>query len=150
MLDLGVVTDEAQLRASARLLFGDRWSLEGRIFRLVEDAPLRWEAGIVLRDAATGRGPVIVTRHVGLVEYLKAQSLLSTHADVLSHVDAAQIRGRHVVGVLPLHLAAAALVVTEVPLHIPPELRGQELTADQVAEYAGAPVSYSTRCVATW
>ena len=43
------------------------------------------------------------------------------------------------VGVLPLHLAAEAIEVWEVPLTVPAELRGVELTLQQVRQYA-APV----------
>ena len=41
--------------------------------------------------------------------------------EVVTHATAERVRGRHVFGVLPPHLAAEARRVTEVPLHVPAE-----------------------------
>lgn len=83
---------------------------------------------------------VIVTRHKALLEYILEQDVLvNTNEDtwVITHVsDPQEIRDRIVVGVLPLHLAAEAREVWEYPMDIPKELRGQELTLEQVRQYA--------------
>jgi len=87
---------------------------------------------------------VIVTRHPGLVAYLKETGLASEGAKVIAHVTAEEdIKGKNVIGVLPLQLASAAATVTVVPLNIPAELRGVELSLDQVREYAGKPERFS-------
>jgi hypothetical protein len=55
---------------------------------------------------------------------------------------AKQVCGKHVFGVLPLSLAAEAERVMEIPLRLPAELRGKELSEAQVREYGDAPRTY--------
>jgi hypothetical protein len=76
---------------------------------------------------------VIVTRHASLVEVLRED--YGYAGPVLAHATADDVRGKRVVGVLPLHLAAAAESVTEVTLNLPPELRGKELTVEEVRQH---------------
>jgi len=76
---------------------------------------------------------IIVTRHPALVEVLREDFRID--GPVIAHATADDVRGKRVVGVLPLHLAAAAESVTEVTLNLPPELRGKELTTDQVRQH---------------
>lgn len=86
---------------------------------------------------------IIVTRHPALVQYLREEVLpAGANVDVRPHVNEEDVRGQHVWGVLPLRLAAVAASVTEVPLNLPAELRGQELTLEQVRQYAGRPATY--------
>jgi hypothetical protein len=85
---------------------------------------------------------VVVTRHPALVEYLVEIGLVEEGVEVVSHADEDAVRGRHVVGVLPLRLAALAASITEVPLILPPELRGVELTLDQIRPHAGEATTY--------
>lgn len=85
---------------------------------------------------------VVVTRHPALVEYLREQGLVDENAQVVAHATVDDVRGRHVFGVLPLHLAANADCVTEVPLNLPQELRGTELSLEQVRQYAGTVTTY--------
>lgn len=85
----------------------------------------------------------VVTRHGGLVEYLVEEGIVEAGVDVLAHATPENVEGRHVVGVLPLHLAACAETLTEIPLRLPPELRGTELTVEQVRAFAGPAVTYS-------
>lgn len=86
---------------------------------------------------------VVVTRHSSLVEYLKELNLVPDGVEVLTHATPENVSGKDVVGVLPLSLACLANSVTEVPLKLTPELRGVELTLDQVRELAGEPVTYT-------
>ena len=72
---------------------------------------------------------VIVTRHPALVEFLKE---LGVEGEVVSHATEETVRGKHVFGVLPMRLAAEAGKFTEVTLLVPPELRGKELTLEEV------------------
>jgi putative CRISPR-associated protein (TIGR02620 family) len=81
--------------------------------------------------------PLVVTRHQSLVDYLRETGIIAGDAEVVAQVTADQVRGRHVVGILPLHLAALASQVTVVPLEVPPDLRGVELSLDQIRQYAG-------------
>lgn len=82
---------------------------------------------------------LIVTRHGGLVEWLAAQGIV---AQVVAHVSADDVRGKHVIGVLPLHLASLAASVTEVVLDLPAEMRGKELSKEQVELYQRGVTTY--------
>lgn len=72
---------------------------------------------------------IIVTRHQGLVDWLAARGITGT---VVPSVTADDVRGKQVVGALPLHLAAEAESVTTVAYQCPMKLRGQDLSADQL------------------
>lgn len=103
----------------------------------------REELRLASRHAAReADSPVVVTRHPALVEYLTELGVVPAGTEVVAHATAEQVRGRHVFGVLPLHLAAEAASVTEVPLHVPAELRGVELTLEQVRQFSGPLVEY--------
>ncbi len=95
---------------------------------------------------------IIVTRHVPLVDLLRERhpDLLRGEVRVLAHVsDPDEIRGQHVIGVLPLHLASVCASVTEVPLALTPADRGTMAAGDlpltRLREIAGAPVRYVVR-----
>jgi hypothetical protein len=90
---------------------------------------------------------VVVTRHPALVEYLIEKRIIDQHATVVTHATVEQVRGKHVVGVLPLRLAAMAACITEVPLIVPPEMRGVELTVEDVRKFAGEPATYSVNTI---
>lgn len=85
---------------------------------------------------------IIVTRHPALVQYLHETGIASPEATVISHATEEDIRGKDVIGVLPLRLAAIARTVTEIPLALEPEDRGKGLDIDRIREIAGEPVTY--------
>ena len=78
---------------------------------------------------------IIITRHSALVEVLKGLVPELTNAKVIAQATPSEVEGKHVYGVLPLHLAALADRVTTVSLNLPPELRGVELNVEQVRQY---------------
>lgn len=78
---------------------------------------------------------VIITRHPGLVEVLHELAPETVGCPILDRAVPEEIAGKHVYGVLPLTLACLASKVTNVTLNVPQELRGTELTADQVRQY---------------
>jgi hypothetical protein len=51
---------------------------------------------------------------------------------VVGHAVAEEITGKDVIGVLPHSLSCLCNSFTEVPLRLPPELRGQELTIEDL------------------
>jgi len=96
---------------------------------------------------------LIVTRHPALALYL-AKFYGGSVGDqneqggipILNHVeDPSDLDGKNVVGVLPLHLAARCRQVIEIPLDIPLEYRGKELSIEEIFEFAQLPVSYVVR-----
>lgn len=91
-------------------------------------------------EPVVGRSSVCVTRHPALVEYLREIGLACDQ--VIAHAAPADVAGRDVIGVLPLHLAALAGSVIEVPLNVPAEMRGRELTLAEIRQYAERPVRY--------
>lgn len=90
---------------------------------------------------------LVVTRHPGLVEYLRELGLATEEVIVISHATPENVAGKRVCGVLPHNLSCLCESFTEVPLTLPPELRGVELTLEQVRQYAGKPVTYTVRVI---
>ncbi len=92
---------------------------------------------------------VVVTRHSGLVDHLKNIGLIDdvAAATVIADAKPADIAGKHVIGVLPIHLAALADRITIIPLDTPKNLRGVDLDADDVARFAGDPATFVIRRV---
>lgn len=97
-----------------------------------------------IQDDDTGVKKIIVARHPGLLEWLISHGYCTPDTPVLTHVDDPdQVRGLHVYGVLPLWLAAYAASVTEVSLpDLPAEMRGKELTKEQMDEYGAVPRTF--------
>ena len=85
---------------------------------------------------------LIVTRHPGLVTYLREIGLADAETVVIPHATPDVVRGKRVCGVLPHSLSCLCDTFTEIPLNLPQELRGVELTVEQVRQFAGAPVTY--------
>ena len=90
---------------------------------------------------------IIVTRHAALVDYLVAEGHATADTPTVSHVKPEDVRGKHVIGVLPLHLAALAATITEVPLDIPADMRGKELSLSDLCNYARPAVTYAVATV---
>lgn len=78
---------------------------------------------------------VIITRHNGAVEWLRRMGITG---EVIAHATEDDVRGRHVVGAVPMHLAAIAASVTTIDMpNLSADLRGVDLTPEQMDE-AGA------------
>ena len=90
---------------------------------------------------------LIITRHPALVEYLRELGIVTGDVEVISHASPDVVRGKHVLGVLPHSLSCLTASFTEVPLHLPPEMRGKELSLEDLRKYAGSPVTYIVRRV---
>lgn len=91
---------------------------------------------------------IVITRHPALVEYLREIGMIDESTAVSPHVNSPEeIAGKHVIGPCPLRLAAHAEQITEIPLTMPAELRGVELTLEQMRQYVGEPATYTVRRV---
>ena len=89
---------------------------------------------------------LIVTRHKALVDYLLDKDIIKGgEFKLIEHADYKDVEGQDVIGVLPLQLASYAKSVTEVPLKLTPEMRGKELTFEEVEKVAQEPVQYIVR-----
>ena len=78
---------------------------------------------------------LIVTRHAALKDYLIERGVADAATPVLPHAAASDVEGKAVAGVLPLHLAAACASLTTVELALPLELRGKELSLEDMRRY---------------
>jgi putative CRISPR-associated protein (TIGR02620 family) len=85
---------------------------------------------------------LVVTRHPGLVDYLRELGMTDDGVEVISHATPEVVTGKHVCGVLPHSLSCLTASFTEVPLKLTPELRGVELDLETLREIAGKPVTY--------
>ena len=86
---------------------------------------------------------VVVTRHAALLELLRERGIIDGTERVIPHVDNPDdIAGAHVIGVLPLRLAARAACVTEIPLNLSADDRGKELTIERMREVAGEATTF--------
>ena len=78
---------------------------------------------------------VIVTRHAGLVEWLRRHGV---DGEVVSQATVSVVAGKDVYGVLPLYLAARAASITTVDMPLlRPDQRGVDLAPDEM-DAAGA------------
>ena len=88
----------------------------------------------------------VITRHKALVDYLLDKDIIKEgEYKLIEHADYKDVEGQDVIGVLPLQLSAYAKSVTEVPLKLTPEMRGKELTFEEVEKIAQEPVQYIVR-----
>jgi putative CRISPR-associated protein (TIGR02620 family) len=90
---------------------------------------------------------LVVTRHPGLIEYLKELDIVSDAVEVITHATPEAVTGRHVCGVLPHSLSCLTASFTEIPLRLTPELRGIELELETLRKIAGEPVTYKVERV---
>lgn len=90
---------------------------------------------------------IVVTRHPHLVTVLRERGLVTETTIVLTHVDdAEQVRGLHVIGVLPHHLSARAASITEIPMRWSEEdrkaMQHGDIGLGETRAAAGDPVTY--------
>lgn len=86
---------------------------------------------------------VVVTRHKGLVEWFVKNGYIEEGVTVIPHATVADVRGKHVIGVLPMALAVHALSVTELPMNIPAAYRGKDLDYEETERFRrGRPKTY--------
>ncbi len=79
------------------------------------------------------KGIVVVSRHEGLLNWLRSHyPELMEGAEIIPHASTEDVCGKVVVGNLPLPLAAGAKAIYTPVYDVPPELRGKELTAEDL------------------
>ena len=91
---------------------------------------------------------VVVTRHQAFVALAQKRGLVDESSVVVAHASEEALRDQDVLSSgLPLHLAALCRTVTTVPLDLPAELRGRELTLEECERYAGPTTRYQVTVV---
>lgn len=91
---------------------------------------------------------IVITRHPALYSYLLEIGLIEDDTPYLQHAKSEDVKGKHVYGVIPMHLAAEAETFTSIPLDLAWEERGQELTLNRVREAAQRPITFRVvKCV---
>lgn len=89
---------------------------------------------------------IVVTRIPALVALLIERGTITADTRVVEHATAADVRGRHVVGLLPHHLASRAASITEIPIrvgkHDREAMHRGDLALERLREIAGSPVTY--------
>jgi len=78
---------------------------------------------------------IVITRHPALVEYLIGEGIILPNTPVIEHATVEDVTGRHVIGVLPHYLSCLTKTYTEVSMNLPQELRGKELTLEEIETY---------------
>lgn len=76
---------------------------------------------------------VLVTRHQALVEYFANMGI--TFDKVITHATAEDVKCNDVHGVLPLSLASLANTITTINMDLPAEMRGKELSLEDIKKY---------------
>lgn len=90
---------------------------------------------------------LVVTRHPALLEVLAEKGIATPETPVIAHASPEAVRGKNVAGVLPLSLAAECASITEVSLRLPAELRGRELSAEEVRAHMQGVRTYKVEVV---
>ena len=91
---------------------------------------------------------IVVTRHKGMVEYLVHMGYVPNDCQIVSHVtDSSVLQDKTVWGVLPHSLSSLCSAFCEVPLNIPAEFRGKELSMEEMSRFAGPAKCYQVKVV---
>lgn len=95
---------------------------------------------------------MVVTRHPGAAKWV--QQLLARKVQTLEHLDPQDIvPGGNYYGVFPINLAAAICVTGAqcwaITMQLPAELRGKELTAEQLDALGATLVRYEAKALQT-
>lgn len=97
---------------------------------------------------------VVVTRHMGAVDWLIRHEIIpndNSEVSVIDHATIEDVAGQVVYGVLPLHLAAVAKEVHSIDIpNLPADKRGKELTADDMDTLGASIVSYKVLPLTDW
>ena len=92
---------------------------------------------------------IIVTRHKAFAEYVIEQGLAPEGTPVYAHVSPSDIKGKHLVGFLPLHLALQAERITIVPFDVPKDLRGKEIEKETFEKLTKKPQTFEVKQIET-
>jgi CRISPR-associated protein Csx16 len=89
----------------------------------------------IMQDVQSGMKTIIVTRHLGALEWLRKHHPELGEAKVVSHASPDDLQGNRVIGVLPVNLAALCAEYWHLSMQVPPEARGKELSAEEMEQF---------------
>jgi len=75
---------------------------------------------------------IIVTKHAAVEQYIREAGLCDDESPCFPSVSAEYVKGKHVIGIVPFHIAASAALFTEIKLTLRKHLFNTELTLDQL------------------
>ena len=90
---------------------------------------------------------VVVTKYPAIVEYLKERGWIDRDTTVHAYAKRDDIEGCHVIGVLPLHLAAHAETVTIIRISPPRGFDWAKMTVEDLYEHARPPLTYQVQTI---
>jgi hypothetical protein len=97
------------------------------------------------------RPEVVVSRHPNLVTVLRERGVIDDSTPVIERASYADVRDRHVLGILPNHLACAAASLTELPMRLSPDdrraMQRADLTLERTRAVVADPVRYQIKRV---
>ena len=133
------------------------WYGESKEVSLPVDCPLSSEQEKQLKDYGfkldsvakhNNEEIVVVTRHKGMEDYLVHMGYVPNDCNVIGHViEPSMLKDKTVWGVLPHSLSSLCSVFCEVPLNLPPEFRGKELSMEEMSRFAGPAKCYQVKVV---
>lgn len=86
---------------------------------------------------------VIITRHSGLIEWLKRQGI---EGNVISQATSSDVAGKIVIGNLPLHLAVLTERIGSIDMpQLPAADRGRDLSPEEMDNFGAAINWYTVR-----
>lgn len=89
---------------------------------------------------------LVVTRHSALVAYLLEQNIITEgNYTVMQHVTVEDIKGKDVVGVIPLWMVNHVATITSVTMTIPKELYGKDLTLEEMRPFINGTSTYTSQ-----
>jgi hypothetical protein len=136
-------------RTSDGVEWFDRGPLRNSIWRR---CPIGSTSTSVLVVLVLHRGPrpeLVVTRHPNLLAVLRERGIIDDTTQVIDRAARADVKGRHVLGILPNHLASAAASLTEIPMRLTDDdrlsMQRGELSLERTRVAVSEPRRYQIR-----
>jgi len=77
----------------------------------------------------------IVTRHAGAMEWIAKHHLEFGDAEVIAHADVGDLKGRRIIGMLPIHMAAMCKEYWHLEMTVPADRRGTEISCEDMENF---------------
>jgi len=103
----------------------------------------------------THRGPrpeIVVSKNLNLITVLRERGIIDDSTPITRRATAAEVKGRHVLGLLPLYLASMAASLTEIPMRLSNEdylaMQRTGLSLERTRAVVSNPVTYKVEQLA--